>query len=79
MSQFCNLVVEFNGLVSKQGQQQCWPFYMPATAAFQKIQHFFLRTISFKNSSSFIHDFIILCCLIFLHERTHEITIIFIK
>jgi hypothetical protein len=25
----CNLVSEFNGLVSKTGQQQCWPFYMP--------------------------------------------------
>lgn len=36
VARFCNLVVEFNGLVSKQGQQQCWPFYMPATAAFQR-------------------------------------------
>ena len=28
MPHFSNLVEEFNGLVSKKGQQQCWPFYL---------------------------------------------------
>ncbi len=40
VARFCNLVVEFNGLVSKQGQQQCWPFYMPVNAAFQRFSSF---------------------------------------
>ncbi len=40
MPHYCNLEVEFNGLVSKQGQQKCWPFYVrfiPSLSRFVKI------------------------------------------
>lgn len=55
LGRFCNLVVEFNGLVSKQGQQQCWPFYMPVCIAFQRFFDFYsfalfsLKTIVFSS------------------------------
>lgn len=79
MARFCNLVVEFNGLVSKQGQQQCWPFYMPASIAFQRFYEFHLHLSFYLKSVVFIHYFLLLLHMIFFMKRTHQITITFNK
>jgi len=52
-------VVEFNGLVSKQGQQQCWPFYMPVSTAFQRFSTFKNDKFLILKTADFTQDFII--------------------
>lgn len=79
MARFCNLVVEFNGLVSKRGQQQCWPFYMPASVAFQRFFVFFQLLFFCSKSNVFPQIFFLLLCMIFFMKRTHQINITFSK
>ena len=50
MSQNCNLVSEFNGLVSKGVNQQDWPFLLLYTS--QLVDHFYFHFIN----SYFIKD-----------------------
>lgn len=79
MARFCNLVVEFNGLVSKRGQQQCWPFYMPVSIAFQRFFSFYLFVLFYLKIIVFFPYFLFLLHVIFFVKRSHQITITFNK
>ena len=49
MSQNCNLVSEFNGLVSKRVNQQDWPFLLLYISSFIHPFLFFISTIDLIN------------------------------
>ena len=69
LARFCNLVVEFNGLVSKRGQQQCWPFYMPASIAFQRFFVFLFLIFSTQKTLFYEHNITAFFTCIFFHEK----------